>query len=215
MIFDTKIVELKQDLQTTADALGHAIAQPEEGYPGITHDFEQAKLTIAKLQDLIEEQKGTITALNMALGGEDSTSIENLIDSHEVDYADEGLIALCRKLTQENVRLEDVVLCQKKAWTADFEELERLRDQLASAESSPITEEVEDILRSEIAKRDARIAELIKECERFRQEALCAYLDDEESIIAKQALRIKELEQARGICPKCACASDFTLTSPR
>ena len=69
--------------------------------------------------------------------------------------------------------------------------------------------------QAEIAKRDARIAELIKECERFRQEALCAYLDDEESIIAKQALRIKELEQARGICPKCACASDFTLTSPR
>ena len=69
--------------------------------------------------------------------------------------------------------------------------------------------------QAEIAKRDARIAELIKECERFRQEALCAYLDDEESIIAKQALRIEELEQARGICPKCACASDFTLTSPR
>ena len=69
--------------------------------------------------------------------------------------------------------------------------------------------------QAEIAKRDARIAELIKECERFRQEALCAYLDNEESIIAKQALRIEELEQARGICPKCACASDFTLTSPR
>ena len=96
------------------------------------------------------------------------------------------------------------------------DENEALRkDAVASAESSPITEEVEDILRSEIAKRDAQIAELIKECERFRQEALCAYLDNEESIIAKQALRIEELEQARGICPKCACASDFTLTSPR
>ena len=104
--------------------------------------LEAAMDEIAKLQDLIEEQKGTITALNMALGGEDSTSTENLIDAHEVDYADEGLIALCRKLTQENVRLEDVVLCQKKAWTADFEELERLRDQVASSESSPVLNRV-------------------------------------------------------------------------
>ena len=78
---------------------------------------------IAKLQELIKEQKGTITALNMALGGEDSTSTENLIEAHEVDYAEEGLIALCRSLTKENVRLEDVTIFQKKAWTADFEEL--------------------------------------------------------------------------------------------
>ena len=61
---DERIAELEQDLQTTADALGHTIAQPEEGYTGIAHDFEQAKLTITKLQDLIEEQKGTIAALN-------------------------------------------------------------------------------------------------------------------------------------------------------
>ena len=103
---------------------------------------ENSAEEIAKLQDLLEEQKGTIKALNWALGGEDSTSTENLIDAHEVDYADEGLIALCRKLTQENVRLEDVVLCQKKAWTADFEELELLKDQLASSESSPVLNRV-------------------------------------------------------------------------
>lgn len=145
---DEQIAELEQDLQTTADALGHTIAQPEEGYPGIAHDFEQAKLTITKLQDLIEEQKGTIAALNWAINGEDSTSTENLIEAHEVDYAEEGLIPLCRSLTKENVRLEDVVLFQKKAWEADFEELEKLKDQIASSESSPITEEVEDILRS-------------------------------------------------------------------
>ena len=104
--------------------------------------------TVTALKDLVEEQKCTIHALNMALGGEDSTSTENLIDAHEVDYAEEGLIALCRNLTKENARLEDVVLFQKKAWAADFEELEKLRDQAASTESSPITEEVEDILRS-------------------------------------------------------------------
>ena len=119
-----------------------------------------AQVEITRLNDLIEEQKGTITALNMALGGEDSTSTENLIDAHEVDYADQGLIPLVRELTKESVRLEDVVLFQKKAWASDLEELETLKDQLASSESSPITEEVEDILRSEITKRDARIKAL-------------------------------------------------------
>ena len=59
--------------------------------------------------DLLDEQKGTITALNMALGGEDSTSTENLIDAHDIDYNEEGLISLCRKLIAENVRLSDVI----------------------------------------------------------------------------------------------------------
>ena len=136
--------------------------------------LEAAMDEIAKLQDLIEEQKGTITALNMALGGEHSTSTENLIDAHEVDYADEGLIALCRSLTKENVRLYDVVLFQKKAWTADFEELERLRDQVASQESSPITEEVEDILRSEIA----RLKEVIGKCKPAFTNTLNALIDE-------------------------------------
>ena len=131
-----------------------------------------AQVEITRLNDLIEEQKGTITALNMALGGDDSTSTENLIDAHEVDYADQGLIPLVRELTKESVRLEDVVLFQKKAWASDLEELETLKDQLASSESSPITEEVEDILRSEIAKRDARIAELEeRRCE------ICGYAE--------------------------------------
>ncbi len=119
-----------------------------------------AQAEITRLNDLVEEQKGTITALNMALGGEDSTSTENLIDAHEADFTDEGLIALCRDLTKENVRLEDVVLFQKKAWASDLEELEKLKYQIASSESRSITEEVEDILRSEITKRDARIKAL-------------------------------------------------------
>ncbi len=59
--------------------------------------------------DLLEEQKGTITALNMALGGEDSTSTENLIDAYEVDYNEEGLISLCRKLIAENARINDTI----------------------------------------------------------------------------------------------------------
>ena len=132
---DARIAELEQDLQTTADALGHA------------HQNIERLERESSACDLLEEQKGTIKALNWALGGEESTSTGNLIDAHEVDYAEEGLILLCRKLTQENVRLKDVVLFQKKAWTADFEELERIRDQIASQESSPITEEVEDIRR--------------------------------------------------------------------
>jgi hypothetical protein len=51
-----------------------------------------------KLQGLIEEQKGTITALNMALGGDDSTSTENLIDSHERDPDNKGLILVTQEL---------------------------------------------------------------------------------------------------------------------
>lgn len=168
---DERIAELEQDLQTTADALGHA-----------HQDIERLERESSAC-DLLEEQKGTIKALNWALGGEDSTSTENLIDAYEVDYAEEGLIPLCRKLTQENVRLEDVVLFQKKAWTADFEELERLKDQIASQESSPITEEIEDILRSEIAKRDEQIEHLKFELENW------------EAFASQNTDRIKELEE--------------------
>lgn len=181
---DERIAELEQDLQTTADALGHTIAQPEEGYPGIAHDFEQAKLTITKLQDLIEEQKGTIAALNWAINGEDSTSTENLIEAHEVDYAEEGLISLCRNLTKENVRLEDVVLFQKKAWEADFEELEKLKDQIASSESSPITEEVEDILRSK------------------NQNLFNALMESTKRADGQAA----EIARLKGVIAKCACS---------
>ena len=77
------------------------------------------------LADLIENQLGTIKALNIALGGEDSTSTENLIDSNEVDYAENGLIALCRELTIENVRLNDVVIFQNNGWSADYDKLTR------------------------------------------------------------------------------------------
>ena len=47
--------------------------------------------TIAKQAAFIEEQKGTITALNIALGGEDSTSTENLVDAYEHDPESVGL----------------------------------------------------------------------------------------------------------------------------
>ena len=46
---------------------------------------------IAKQAAFIEEQKGTITALNIALGGEDSTSTENLVDAYEHDPESVGL----------------------------------------------------------------------------------------------------------------------------
>ena len=100
----TKVAELTQDLQTTSDALGHADSNDRE---------------------LIEEQLGTIKALNIALGGEDSTSTENLIDANEVDFDENGLIALCRKLIAENVQLNDVVIFQKSGWTVDYDKLTR------------------------------------------------------------------------------------------
>ena len=49
-------------------------------------------------------------------------------------------------------------------------------------------------LEKELAEQGERIAELKKECERFRQEALDSYLDDEESVITKQALEITRLK---------------------
>lgn len=109
---------------------------------------EKTVREITHLKELIEEQKGTITALNMALGGEDSTSTENLIDAHEVDYEEQGLIALCRKLTAENVRLSD---------------------KLEASGYSPISEEVEDILRSEIIKKDTQLSRLKGVVAAYRQ----------------------------------------------
>ena len=116
--------------------------------------LSDAEAIISQQADLLEEQKGTITALNIALGGDDSTSTENLIDASEVDYSDEGLILLCRKLTIENVRLNDVVEFQKKAWTADHEDL---TSQISELEASPMSEEALDILRSKIAKQAAAL----------------------------------------------------------
>ena len=100
--------------------------------------------------DLLEEQKGTITALNMALGGEDSTSTENLIDSHDIDYNDEGLISLCRKLIAENIRLGD---------------------KLESTGCSPISEEVEDILRSENQRLKSQNQMLIERVDSWTRDA--------------------------------------------
>ena len=116
--------------------------------------LSDAEAIISQQADLLEEQKGTITALNIALGGDDSTSTENLIDASEVDYSDEGLILLCRKLTIENVRLNDVVEFQKKAWAADHEDL---TSQISELEASPMSEEALDILRSVIAKQSAAL----------------------------------------------------------
>ena len=86
---------------------------------------------MSRAADLLEAQVGTITALNIALGGKDSTSTENLVDSHEIDIADVGLITMCRKLMAENFELE----------------------------ASPLSEEALDILRSKNkqleAERDA------------------------------------------------------------
>ena len=62
-----------------------------------------------KLRDIIEEQKGTIRALNIALGGEDSTSTENLIEAHGVDPNNVGLIALADALRAGGKNLERTI----------------------------------------------------------------------------------------------------------
>ena len=95
--------------------LSECVTSYEKEVAGLTAELNAKDEEIERLEressacDLVEEQKGTITALNMALGGEDSTSTENLIDAYEVDYNEEGLISLCRKLIAENVRLSDVI----------------------------------------------------------------------------------------------------------
>ena len=90
----------------------------EDMHSAIGHNDCSSAMSLAA--DLLEEQKGTIAALNIALGGADSTSTENLIDAHEFDIADVGLIAVCRKLIAE----------------------------ISELEASPLSEEVLDILRS-------------------------------------------------------------------
>ena len=95
--------------------LSECVTSYEKEVAGLTAELNAKDEEIERLEressacDLVEEQIGTITALNMALGGEDSTSTENLIDAYEVDYNEEGLISLCRKLIAENVRLSDVI----------------------------------------------------------------------------------------------------------
>ena len=79
---------------------------------------------MSRAADLLEAQVGTITALNIALGGKDSTSTENLVDSHEIDIADVGLITMCRKLMAENFELEaerDQLAAQNEAMRESVE----------------------------------------------------------------------------------------------
>ena len=107
--------------------------------------IEELSKAAVRQAEHIEEQRGTIKALNMALGGDDSTSTENLIDAHEVDYNEEGLISLSRKLIAENVRLGDTVESQKAAWTSDYEQLVEA-EKLTKQQSERI-KELEEILR--------------------------------------------------------------------
>ncbi len=59
-----------------------------------------------RLLGLIEEQKGTINALNIAIGGEGSTSTENCVEWYELDPNEEGLISRCRKLMSHIDKLD-------------------------------------------------------------------------------------------------------------
>jgi len=101
----------------------------EDMHSAIGHNDCSSAMSLAA--DLLEEQKGTIAALNIALGGADSTSTENLIDAHEFDIADVGLIAVCRKLIAE----------------------------ISELKASPLSEEALDILRSKNKQLEQELAE--------------------------------------------------------
>ena len=108
----------------------------EDMHSAIGHSDCSSAMSLAA--DLLEEQKGTIAALNIALGGADSTSTENLIDAHEFDIADVGLIAVCRKLIAE----------------------------ISELEASPLSEEALDILRSKNKQLEAERDQLKEDYQR-------------------------------------------------
>ena len=177
--------------------------------------------------DLLEEQKGTITALNMALGGEDSTSTENLIDAHDIDYNEEGLISLCRKLIAENVRLSDVIestaindtiealgfanreierlttsendwiTCHAKIWR-ELQETKTIvgnqAERISDLEASPISEEVLDILRSQIKALEYEITEQcrINGIGAEREAALHGLIDRQSAALKLASLALTE-----------------------
>lgn len=72
-----------------------------------------------KWESIVAEQRGTITALNIALGGEGSTSTENLVDAHDLDIGDAGLIALCRKLIAEAAATNETAEALARSVMAD------------------------------------------------------------------------------------------------
>ena len=111
----------------------------EDMHSAIGHSDCSSAMSLAA--DLLEEQKGTIAALNIALGGADSTSTENLIDAHEFDIADVGLIAVCRKLIAE----------------------------ISELEASPLSEEALDILRSKNKQLEAERDTLAAQNEAMRE----------------------------------------------
>ena len=111
----------------------------EDMHSAIGHSDCSSAMSLAA--DLLEEQKGTIAALNIALGGADSTSTENLIDAHEFDIADVGLIAVCRKLIAE----------------------------ISELKASPLSEEALDILRSKNKQLEAERDQLAAQNEAMRE----------------------------------------------
>ena len=81
--------------------------------------------TTAKQAAFIEEQKGTITALNIALGGEDSTSTENLVDAYEHDPESVGLCFKYRaakdKILMQTERIKELeTLHENEAFNAKY-----------------------------------------------------------------------------------------------
>lgn len=123
---DARIAELEQDLQTTADALGHA-----------HQDIERLERESSAC-DLLDEQAEQIK------------------------------------------ELEETIAMQ-----ADKMKFMASKNQGQAAEITRLKEV---------------IANLEKDCKQFRQDAMDAFLDDEESIIAKQAVEISRL---RGVIAKC------------
>ena len=130
-------------------------------------------------------------SLNIALGGNDSTSTENLVDSHEFDIADVGLIAVCRKLIAE----------------------------ISELEASPLSEEALDILRSKNkqleAERDQFKEDYQRTCHLVAQmhmaamngvigpkrgviEDIADLREERDQLAAQNEALLKELEAYRG-----------------
>ena len=94
---------------------GKEVARPEQKQPvRVRAIIANTKLSEREMRERFAE------ALQTTECAEDSTSTENLIDAYEVDYNEEGLISLCRKLIAENVRLSDVI------WSIDKDTIEAL-----------------------------------------------------------------------------------------
>lgn len=110
------------------------------------------------------------------------------------------IVEILRKMQQD----KECPMLVHMALSEAVREIEHLRAEIEKLEGthSPITEEVEDILRSEIAKRDARIKDLEEECV-GRRDDLADFARITSERVDQQAAEISRLN---GVIAKCNTA---------